>query len=205
MTRTIEEIMAEVAELKQIDPDYSAFGAEDHQYRFPPPLSETALQTFESAHRCQLPRDYRNFLIQVGNGGAGPYFGLLPLNVQKPVDFRFEDEQAMLDLGSPFPYQEAWNADWVKEHDFDLERPDDGNLESYWLPSHIRGSLPICHFGHGDAYLLVLNGPEAGHIWVDGRGNYSGVFPLELAGERIGFLDWYGYWLDHPKDYYHTI
>jgi len=51
----------------------------DHQYRLNPVLDEQAILTFEKRHNVRLPEDYRAFLLHVGNGGAGPYCGVLPL------------------------------------------------------------------------------------------------------------------------------
>jgi hypothetical protein len=39
---------------------------------------ETVVQ-FEKHHNITLPDDYRRFILQAGNGGAGPHYGLLPL------------------------------------------------------------------------------------------------------------------------------
>jgi len=49
------------------------------------------LVAFESSNGMQLPEDYRLFLATVGNGGAGPFYGLEPLgsfgrDLSKPPD-----------------------------------------------------------------------------------------------------------------------
>lgn len=54
------------------------FGAEAHQFAMHAPITEHDLTAFESKHGVRLPEDYRAFLLAVGNGGAGPYYGLLP-------------------------------------------------------------------------------------------------------------------------------
>jgi hypothetical protein len=47
-----------------------------HRYSFNPVVRAEEIRAFESAHRVDLPADYRDFLLQVGNGGAGPDFGV---------------------------------------------------------------------------------------------------------------------------------
>jgi hypothetical protein len=44
---------------------------------------------------------------------------------------------------------------------------------------------------------LVVKGREKGDMWIDGRGNYSGICPEEIkGGERVSFSTWYLNWLD---------
>ena len=56
------------------------FGSQAHAFRLNPPIAEAEVHRFEHRHGISLPDDYRAFLIQAGNGGAGPYYGLLPLD-----------------------------------------------------------------------------------------------------------------------------
>jgi hypothetical protein len=45
-----------------------------------PPLTENDVRDFELLYKVSLPREYREFLLQVGSGAPGPYYGLLPLD-----------------------------------------------------------------------------------------------------------------------------
>jgi hypothetical protein len=44
------------------------------------PCQKSELAAFESTNRIGLPNDYRQFLAMIGNGGAGPFYGLARLN-----------------------------------------------------------------------------------------------------------------------------
>jgi hypothetical protein len=54
-------------------------GFDRHRYRLRRPLSEKRVLAFEAAQGITLPAAYRTFLLSVGDGGAGPHFGLVPL------------------------------------------------------------------------------------------------------------------------------
>jgi len=49
---------------------------EAHGFNLNPPLSEKVIVQFELDHGISLPQDYRNFLASIGNGGAGPFYGV---------------------------------------------------------------------------------------------------------------------------------
>ena len=55
------------------------FGSDSHGFHTNPPLSVESVREFEAQHRVTLPQEYKGFLIQVGNGGAGPAYGLFKL------------------------------------------------------------------------------------------------------------------------------
>ena len=69
-------------------------------------------------------------------------------------------------------------------------------VNAYISTAHIAGCLQISHFGHGCTFLLVVNGNEKGHIWFDGRADYSGLVPKLKDGQRISFIEWYVTFLD---------
>lgn len=162
-----------------------------------PTISEEEVSEIEKRNNIILPKDYREFIIKIGNGCIGPRQGLLSLQ-ESMFDFKLRDNPA-INLSKPFPYNEKWNEDeWIDAIDWDGgERPDDEVLEKYMSTNHITGCLQICHIGHGATYLLVVNGEEYGNMWLDGRIDYGGLKPLlNEKGERVSFISWFIEWLD---------
>src|SRR5260221_8063999 len=93
----IARVLDKLERLRDADQELSLYGAHQHRYRLGPPLADGDLRRFERQHRMSLPVEYRAFLLQAGNGGAGPYAGLFPL------------EAALINAGEglparPFPY-----------------------------------------------------------------------------------------------------
>jgi len=169
------------------------FGAEEHCFRLEPVLSEQRVGDFEARWRIQLPSDYRDFIIQVGNGGAGPAYGMFPLD--ETITYRAKNLPADF-LLSPFPYQTLYNP------------YEDPKLAEYWERSRnhqitkeeyevrkfkeVTGTLVLCHEGCGYLHLLVVSGAARGQMWLDATVSDGGYVPLE-----VGFLDWYEKWLDN--------
>jgi hypothetical protein len=187
------------------------FGAEAHGFQTHPPLPETVIRDFEDRHRVRLPVDYRGFLIHVGNGGAGPFYGLFKLD---EMDDAFkhkrwkEGDGFVGTLAEPFPHRSAWN-DRAGEPEYDEAREDDPQREdeyqrrmdeweqAYWNPVNVNGAIPICHLGCALRQWLVVSGPEAGHVWDDDRADLGGLKPLQQNGrDRVRFGQWYSDWLD---------
>jgi hypothetical protein len=59
-------------------PKRTVFGVIGHHFVLNPPLTEAEVVAFEQGHQVRLPPDYRHFLTSIGNGGAGPYYGVFP-------------------------------------------------------------------------------------------------------------------------------
>ncbi len=177
------------------------FGDETHSYQMNPALSENAVSDFENEHNIRLPEDYRQFLIRVGNGGAGPYYGVFQLGeVDDGFDFGPWDD-FIGELSTPFPHSTAWNDVADKpEYKGDDEKFDaliEEFDERYYNPKQVNGAIPVCHLGCAIRQWLIVTGPEAGNIWCDDRAEYKGLYPLQTqTQQRVTFFDWYRGWLD---------
>jgi len=74
---SISAVKAAIFRLREIQA--KAFGFEGHGFRMKPVLSESEAAAFEQDHKIVLPSDYRRFVIELGDGGAGPFYGVFPL------------------------------------------------------------------------------------------------------------------------------
>ncbi|GJM13163.1 MAG: hypothetical protein DHS20C12_15660 [Pseudohongiella sp.] len=191
--RAIEE---KLALLRELDGDRILFGAKNHNYSLNETLSESEIASFEKDHSIILPQDYRLFLLRVGNGGAGPYYGLERLEDALFADLDNKEESERVDPSTPFPLSEPWKMR------FDGDEEDIAALkvfeEEYFAPKWETGLLRIANYGCGVWFNLIVNGPEFGNIWVDDRAGDGGLFPDNYYGQtsRTTFLDWYELWLD---------
>ena len=55
------------------------FGSSKHGYKLNPTVTQEEVRRFEARWHLTLPDEYVFFLTKVGNGGAGPYYGLYSL------------------------------------------------------------------------------------------------------------------------------
>jgi hypothetical protein len=186
------------------------FGSGSHQYKLNPPLAVSVIEAFETRCGISLPNDYRLFITEIGNGGAGPYYGVLPFG--KDDDDRDWDGGGLVgDPSKPFRHTTAWNLPesfWGGEPDWSSDTPIeeqdrlmeawDRELEAhYWNPAIMTGAIPICHKGCALRQWLVIHGEQRGFVWDDNRADNAGIAPvLSEAGEPVTFADWYMGWLD---------
>lgn len=198
-----------VEKLHKLVLDLDIFGAERHGFELNPVLTEKEVQWFEKKYKIKLPLDYREFLLIVGNGGAGPadFFKLGEVDDGFDYEVWKEGEGLVGILSKPFPHTSAWNdligkptekEEENAEDEDELEKRIEEFDEKYQDNKHINGAIPICHLGCANRLYLVVNGIEKGNIWCDDRADYEGVFPLTTNGlERVSFYQWYLDWLDY--------
>jgi hypothetical protein len=148
-----------------------AFGADVHRWQFHPPISIARVLEFENRVGVTLPSAYRDFLVQISSGGAGPAYGLI---------FFDGVSQHASALDVPFP--------WVKAHN-----PYDGGPDpsDEIHDAQANGTIAICDEGCGYLHRLVVNGDARGSMWIDSRVSDGGFIPL-----NVDFATWYERWLD---------
>jgi hypothetical protein len=201
-------IRAGLERLRSAKRSPKVFGAEAHGFKLHAPLTEAAVRKFEIEHRVRLPQDYRRFLIELGNGGAGPFYGVFKFG-EMDDGFEFKKWKSgdgfVGDLSRPFPHRKPWN-DLTGEPDDTLgddeyEEALEVFDEHYWNPAQVNGAIPICHEGCACRDWLVVKGPEAGHIWHDARTDRKGLRPISHRKKRrVTFLEWYVAWLNDALD-----
>lgn len=206
------DIRERLRRLGALDAARRVFGAIGHNYVLNPPLDKSILNAFEQQHGISLPDDYRQFLTQIGNGGAGPAYGLFPFGHDDVG--RWEDTMLLGDVGQPFAYSEPWNLSdefWKSEPRIDegMSPEDEDRLweewdrrenEAYWNPALMNGAIPICHIGCALRQWLVVHGPQHGYVWDDRRVDHAGLSPaLDVDGKPLTFAAWYLSWLANAE------
>lgn len=196
----IELLRERTYELARLDPDCKLFGASAHRYRFNPPYPEAELAQLERAWGFRLPEDYREFITKIGNGGAGPSYGVIPFRGKDSEDFTKYEQ-----LGTAFAYSDAYNPthllDGDADEDDDSDEADDARaraFDSYCDAFDDRGALYVCHHGCAIRSLLIVSGACRSQIWGEDVANTGGFMPDVDAetGLRLTFTSWYAAWLD---------
>jgi len=183
------------------------FGADEHGFKVNLPLSEAEVAAFEAKHRIRLPGDYRQFITQIGNGGAGPYYGVSPLGYMDGTSGALvpwdKPYTIVSHLAVEFPHREAWNDftgrpadELADQNEEEYERQMAAFEGRYFAPTVMNGAFPICHIGCALRVWLVVTGEQRGHLWRDGRAEDTGVSPILLKdGSPAEFSGWYREWM----------
>jgi hypothetical protein len=205
-----ETVLRLLEELRRKDRKRTVFGSAEHDYKLNPPIPVSTIEEFEVRNGIRLPEDYRYFITEIGDGGAGPAYGLFPFG-QHDDSLSWEEGDLIGDVSKPFPHVEAWNLPEsffeqepdvppdtpIEEEDKLWEEWDKVEQEHYWNPSIMNGAIPICHLGCALRQWLIVNGDQRGFIWNDYRADHGGILLLRNeSGEQMGFSDWYMSWLN---------
>jgi hypothetical protein len=175
--------------------------------RLNPTLSESELAAFEKEHRITLPEEYRTFLLEVGNGGLGPGYGLSTLAESA-------ENSPTPDLDKPFPFSFRLYAEerarWREElrtHSWEealaRRRERRGGAPP---PEREYAQLGVLFLATPDppwaSVYLVITGEDRGMMWMyGGECGWVPEAPTSDEDERQidnfrGFFRWYEDWLD---------
>ncbi len=193
----LKRIKLKLIKAKVVDLRRKAFGARDHKYRFGRLIGDWKVQAFEKAYSIRLPECYRQFVLQVGNGGmfngqsmAGPFYGIYPLGFDLEAVIEINPEKYLKEECVLYPNMsdEYWRSltkvidetDNISDQDYDKEL---GKIYGGVLPIGTQG----CTFLTG----IILNGPHKGRVIYYDMDLGKPFFTFEN-----NFLDWYERWLN---------
>lgn len=203
----LKVIKGKLLELKEKDKGMTVFGSGDdmffhypgHHYELNPVLTEDQIVAVEMKLGIQLPQEYREFLKVVGDGGAGPEWGLFALGKSYPNDDFLKEYPNFCSMVCS--YGDAY-ANGIKEHHLDKGEAD------YMEPVEpFGGYIKLSDYGHGMcAYMVVGGDQQIGKIWFLNEEGEAGprIAPAtqNIPGRdwQVSFLDWYENWLDDSLD-----
>jgi hypothetical protein len=123
----------------------------------------------EKKYSFALPQGYRRFILEVGDGGAGPFYGL---------------KQRFVTFGSSLRAEEARTYSLPSVYTSDQAVPLDDDEDK-----HIHGNMALFEVGCGLDGVLVLNGPMCGKVCITDYGYTPHKF-----WSPPNFLDMYESW-----------
>lgn len=165
----ISEIRALAEEGLRRDPEYKIFGANHHHWKFGEPVDMQKIRDFERDLNVKLPEAFVRYLTELGNGGAGPYYGIYSLEKIRENSAYSETMHlpVMLDHSRTAEY---WT-DFAKRYEaledqFDLL--DEVQLQEYqhMQLSVMAGGIFINTPGCTMNSLLMCRGAAAGEVFM---------------------------------------
>jgi hypothetical protein len=144
ITPECQRIEQLIEELRRADSRFRVAGASRHKYFSGPRMTPTEVAAFEAQHSCRLPRDYRDYLLEIGNGGVGPGAGLKKLSA------------GGRDLGRPCPL--------TRSFDWDPLAPEDARMVGDW--NEDAGIIDLGDQDGGFTGFLVVTGPLHGAVFT---------------------------------------
>ncbi|MFF2135185.1 SMI1/KNR4 family protein [Streptomyces sp. NPDC058193] len=195
------------------------FGALGHRWVLEDPFTQDELAGLEAQLGVRLPEEYREFLLHVGAGGAGPAYGVFPVR-RTEGGWRWEGDGASMGdlhrLVEPFPDRgpdpellDGLLAQRPEEEDFDDAIEDFDDAMEAWderweavmfAPERTAGALVISHLGCAQREWLIVSGAHRGTIWSDCRADDVDLAPLlDEDGTPMTFARWYTGWLEKAE------
>ena len=139
----------------------------------------------------KLLTDYRQYLLEIADGGAGPFYGLYSLDEGTELAKDFAGKLDDL-LSRPFPLDNAATRAFLDHVRTCIENGDDDEIVYPEVPEPCPGLAFLCDYGCGWSYALVANGEQAGTVWFVGE--Y--LSPIHRDGKQLSFLQRIDGWLD---------
>ncbi len=142
------------------------------------PATEEEIKAFEEKHGIELPSEYREYLLKIGNGGDGPPdFGIVPLGFV-PEDVGMMSKKAwtaLVRIKEPFPFDGHTEMEWT-----------DDNIDELW-DQCISGNI-LLGAGHWNVvWHLIITGSKRGEVWMSGEDDW---YP-----DAKSFSEWLDAWL----------
>lgn len=193
-----KRIVNKLESVKEKDKNFKVFGASSHKYNLNKKLSKDYLELLLEQKNLTLPEEFFIFLTEVGNGGAGPYYGMHSIEqILKKIEF--SNSYLKPCVLYPDMDNDTWNnliapvLNDVQEDEYIL-----------FLEDLFSGMIKIGSQGQGYEMYLVLNGEHKGKVVYTDYVHKDKPFFFIYESN---FLDWYERWLseillDYDVDWY---
>ncbi|GBF75082.1 hypothetical protein PA598K_03464 [Paenibacillus sp. 598K] len=184
----LNRIATKLEKAMRKDTELAVFGASTHNYQVNEKLTAKELADWQATYQIKLPEPYAQFLTEVGDGGAGPFYGLYSL--EKATSYTESDALTATCMLYPGMAKEEWNH--LIEPLISDEDISDSEYEA--ARNRVLGGM-LCIGTQGCDYdmYLVLEGQHKGRVVY--TSDFHPDHPFFFVYED-NILDWYERWLD---------
>lgn len=199
-----EEIEQILERASRVDKKYELFGASTHKYKLNPPINASFVRSIEEKYGFTFPEDYFQFITEVGDGGAGPDYGIQPFTdfLQEGKDSYSKRywEEYHYSLAKPF-VPRPMEAHEVEEFAIATKEAYERNPDNYLICEEdfetrfcdTDGYFTLGTHGCQWDFGMIISGERRGQIFdTDNEGAYG-----FLANS---FTEFYQRWLDRLAD-----
>ncbi len=197
-----KEILAVLNEARKMDKKCEMFGASRHRYALNPPIRASFVRGVEERYEFKLPEDYFYFITEIGDGGAGPDYGIYPfVSLVEQRDNPRAQEYAVAyrqSLSKEFTPRQM-RADEVDEFSIVTREYYEKNPERYFVFDELLETDVLCDTNgfltlgtHGCQwdFGMVVSGERHGHIFdTDNEGGF-GLMACSFEEFYQNWLDW---------------
>lgn len=189
---------------RAVDKKYELFGADTHKYKLNPPIEASFVRTIEEKYGFILPEDYFQFITEVGDGGAGPDYGIQSFTelLTEGVDSYSKRywEEYRYSLAKPF-VPRPMVAEEVEEFAIATKEAYERNPAKYFICEEdletrfcdTDGFFTLGTHGCQWDFGLIITGEKRGQVFdTDNEGAYGFV--------ANSFTEFYQKWLNRLSD-----
>ncbi len=199
-----KEVERILEQARRMDPQLKMFGVADHQYRLGSPVDLAFVRTIEEAYHFRFPEDYVQFITEVGDGGAGPGYGLYPFGYYCTEVESTKEAKAreiyLRGLGRELkllPIESEWLEDFCiskEEYEKNPEKYFQGGKGSFnWDNDTPYGFFHLGTYGCWRDFGLITAGERYGQVFIR---DTEGAFELEARNFEEFYQDWLNSILD---------
>ncbi|MCI9353644.1 MAG: hypothetical protein HFE58_02385 [Firmicutes bacterium] len=199
-----KEVERILEQARRMDPQLKMFGVADHQYRLGSPVDLAFVRTIEEAYHFRFPEDYVQFITEVGDGGAGPGYGLYPFGYYCTEVESTKEAKAreiyLRGLGRELkllPIESEWLEDFCiskEEYEKNPEKYFQGGKGSFnWDNDTPYGFFHLGTYGCWRDFGLITAGERYGQVFIR---DTEGAFELEARNFQEFYQDWLNSILD---------
>ena len=199
-----KEVERILEQARRMDPQLEMFGVADHQYRLGSPVDLAFVRTIEEAYHFRFPEDYVQFITEVGDGGAGPGYGLYPFGYYCTEVESTKEAKAreiyLRGLGRELkllPIESEWLEDFCISKEEDEKNPEkyfQGGKGSFnWDNDTPYGFFHLGTYGCWRDFGLITAGERYGQVFIR---DTEGAFELEARNFQEFYQDWLNSILD---------